>query len=352
MSHGTGAIDRLSARGRETPTKGFAPIHRAGLAAVAGLLACCGWTAYSNIFGADIYPSLNAPAAEANSTPGATILRSQKQDRLDHVTTTGANFTDRFAGKMASLTFADRFSASQPTSVPSNDKPPLLNEPTPASRGAAGRQDPSPAPARLTLRTPLPSPRPSVAFRPQKPRPGPTERTQEATGTPAEEPTFFEQLFGKASSMLAYASADPGIDLLEGRRPLAGPQPFDRHTAIYAISAKAVYLPDGTKLEAHSGLGDKMDNPTFAHVKMRGPTPPHLYDLTMRESLFHGVQAIRLNPIGGDRAIHGRVGLLAHSYMLGVRGDSNGCVSIKDYEAFLRAYRTGHIKRLAVVAKL
>jgi hypothetical protein len=38
--------------------------------------------------------------------------------------------------------------------------------------------------------------------------------------------------------------------------------------------------------------------------------------------------------------------------MLGPKGDSNGCVSFKDYEAFLRAFRNGEIKRLAVVTSL
>jgi hypothetical protein len=38
--------------------------------------------------------------------------------------------------------------------------------------------------------------------------------------------------------------------------------------------------------------------------------------------------------------------------MLGPNGDSNGCVSIKNYDAFLRAYRNHQIKRLAVVARL
>ena len=71
----------------------------------------------------------------------------------------------------------------------------------------------------------------------------------------------------------------------------------------------------------------------------------------MREASFHGVQALRLNPIGeGD--LYGRAGLLAHPYMLGPNGDSNGCVSVKDYEAFLRAYENGEIKRLAVVTRL
>ena len=83
---------------------------------------------------------------------------------------------------------------------------------------------------------------------------------------------------------------------------------------------------------------------------MRGVTPPHLYDLTPRESLFHGVAALRLNPVGGEDAIYGRSGLLAHTFMLGPNGDSNGCVSFRDYNAFLNAYRNQGIKRLAVVA--
>jgi len=44
--------------------------------------------------------------------------------------------------------------------------------------------------------------------------------------------------------------------------------------------------------------------------------------------------------------------LLAHSYMLGANGDSNGCVSIKNYEAFLNAFKNGEIKRLVVVPSL
>ena len=72
---------------------------------------------------------------------------------------------------------------------------------------------------------------------------------------------------------------------------------------------------------------------------------------TLREGSFHGVQALRLNPIG-DGDLFGRAGLLAHPFMLGPNGDSNGCVSVKDYEAFLRAYENGEIKRLVVVANL
>ena len=86
------------------------------------------------------------------------------------------------------------------------------------------------------------------------------------------------------------------------------------------------------------------------HIVARGATPPHLSELTLREELFHGVQALRLSPIGqGD--VFGRTGLLAHPYMLGPNGDSNGCVSFKAYSVFLRAYQNGEVKRLAVVAQ-
>jgi hypothetical protein len=38
--------------------------------------------------------------------------------------------------------------------------------------------------------------------------------------------------------------------------------------------------------------------------------------------------------------------------MLGPNGDSNGCVSVRDYDRFLAAYQKGEIKRLAVVSTL
>ena len=146
-----------------------------------------------------------------------------------------------------------------------------------------------------------------------------------------------------------------------GRGPLFGfPSPFggsapisgyDHYTAVYDISARVVYLPDGTRLEAHSGLGAALDDPRYVNVRAKGPTPPHVYELTLREGSFHGVQALRLNPVG-DGGVYGRAGLLAHPFMLGPNGDSNGCVSFRDYNAFLRAYQNGQIKTLVVVSKL
>jgi hypothetical protein len=125
----------------------------------------------------------------------------------------------------------------------------------------------------------------------------------------------------------------------------------DSRTAVYDISAHTVYLPDGSRLEAHSGLGEKMDDPRYIKVRMRGPTPPNVYALTLREELFHGVRAIRLNPVNDDK-MYGRAGMLAHTYMLGPNGQSNGCVSFRDYDKFLHAFLKGEVDRLVVVANL
>ena len=139
----------------------------------------------------------------------------------------------------------------------------------------------------------------------------------------------------------------PGFTLGPTVVPASG---YDKWTAVYDISAHTVYLPDGTRLEAHSGLGGDRDDPRFVDERDRGATPPHLYELTLRKSLFHGVQALRLTPIGEGFSFD-RTGLLAHPYMLGPAGDSNGCVSFKNYDAFLRAFQSGVVRHLAVVAR-
>jgi type VI secretion system (T6SS) effector TldE1-like protein len=125
---------------------------------------------------------------------------------------------------------------------------------------------------------------------------------------------------------------------------------YDRQTAVYDISAKMVYLPGGLGLEAHSGMGDLRDDPDSVAKRMIGATPPATYELKPREKLFHGVRALRMTAIDGTTL--GRSGLLTHSYMLGPDGDSNGCVSIKNYDRFLRAYDSGEITRLVVVTSL
>jgi len=150
----------------------------------------------------------------------------------------------------------------------------------------------------------------------------------------------------KAAPQLAMLAPAPSTPEKRAASP-AYPE-LDSRTAIYDISARTVFLPSGQKLEAHSGLYDKMDDPKYVHVRMRGATPPNVYDLTLREQLFHGVRAIRLNPVD-QRKMFGRDGMLAHTYMLGPNGQSNGCVSFKDYDKFLQAFLKGEIDRLVVV---
>ncbi|TQF34459.1 tlde1 domain-containing protein [Bradyrhizobium sp. UNPA324] len=156
--------------------------------------------------------------------------------------------------------------------------------------------------------------------------------------------------FEKFTDKIRLASLTPG-DGLFGKAPDLAALGYDSRTAVYDIKAKALYLPSGVALEAHSGMGALMDDPDHVDQRMVGATPPAIYDLKPREKLFHGIRALRLTPTEGTSAL-GRVGLLTHSFMLGPRGDSNGCVSIKDYDRFLKAYDNGEFNRLVVVPSL
>lgn len=157
--------------------------------------------------------------------------------------------------------------------------------------------------------------------------------------------------------VLAYAKPDtPSGGLGQAFRnlfngPTAG-SGAGHGVAVYDISAKTVYMPDGQRLEAHSGLGAMVDQPRYVDVKDRGPTPPNTYNLSLRESRFHGVEAIRLTPTSGGNK-YNRTGLLAHTYMLrGGRAESNGCVVFRDYARFLAAFKKGKVTRLVVVPRL
>ena len=234
-----------------------------------------------------------------------------------------------------------RMAAAEPTPAALAPAPVPALVPLPVARPPELRRAPAP-PARVASRA---LPRTRDVFR----------------AAMAEEPSFFEKLFGVGAAapsqdnrqeprqVLAYASPDALPQ--EAPRTRISPEPDSvAGTAVYDITARTVTLPSGEVLEAHSGLGEAMDNPRYVHLRMRGSTPPGTYTLTERERLFHGVRAIRLNPVGGSAAIHGRDGLLAHTYMLRQPGASNGCVSFRDYNRFLQAFLRGEVRRLVVVA--
>jgi hypothetical protein len=187
------------------------------------------------------------------------------------------------------------------------------------------------------------------------PRPRPVTASAQAGEAQAENAprTDDRSLLQKLSDLLPgrvhLASLTPDSGLFSQGPDLAA-LGYDRQTAVYDISARAVYLPNGLSLEAHSGMGSLKDDPEHVQQRMVGATPPATYELKPREKLFHGVAALRMTPIDGTT--FGRSGLLTHSYMLGPNGDSNGCVSIKNYDRFLKAYNDGEINRLVVVPSL
>lgn len=158
-------------------------------------------------------------------------------------------------------------------------------------------------------------------------------------------------LFG----MLAYAKPDNPITTDDGaggifNRKNSLPGPGSR-IAVYVIEDSVVHMPNGEKLRAHSGRGHMRDNPKYVHVKNMGPTPPNVYKLRMREARFHGVEAIRMNPVG-DAKMYNRDGFLTHTYLLRRRGDSSGCVVFEDYNKFLNAYKRGNVHTLIVVPSM
>jgi hypothetical protein len=219
----------------------------------------------------------------------------------------------------------------EPSTEEPASKQPAVEEPAPSGVAAVPLPRSRPVEANLQLQAGLPAVQPP-----------PTAQSDDRT--------LLQKLSDLLPARMTLASLAPDGGLL-GARPNLSSLGYDNLTAVYDISARAVYMPDGSRLEAHSGLGSLMDDPGHANERNVGVTPPNVYDLKPRERLFHGVQALRLIPVG-DSPTLGRSGLLAHSYMLGPNGDSNGCVSIKNYEQFLKAFSNGEIKRLVVVPSL
>ena len=374
MSYSTSASSQFAANRRRSSRKANAN-HIFGSAAVACLVLGCAWTVYTNVLGASIYPTMaggnfDAPVIRQKQSVAArspqAIVNQVFAALPEPAPVIAAPATIASAPV---LRFDDRFAAAAPQGVA--PKPQAETMQLASASPSVEVAKPAGVPKLLEVAKPkqvLPGPAQVAAL---APAPAPAKATGASVKDMAQrakaavmsiasgdKPNMVEKLWGKESasrSLLSYASADVSAtgSLPKLQNPmLGGSAPYDRSTAVYDIAARKVYLPDGTVLEAHSGLGAKKDDVRYAHVRMQGVTPPHIYDLTPREALFHGVPALRLTPIGGQDKIFNRDGLLAHTYMLGSGGDSNGCISFKDYYAFLDAYRKGGIKKIAVVARV
>jgi Protein of unknown function (DUF2778) len=311
--------------------------------------ALCAWTLCSTL----------ADTGDRQSQPSGTRgdkldLAPSRGDKLAVSTRTSnvyaSLFDPRSSLDLSSASFANNSSLRR-------DGNPLISTPLlpPVPAVAQKGSDVLPLPShseRVAQKVILPAPRPASAPIRNTALAESAQGNQITSDTPSAKPsifaTIFDKLFGKPTKVkLAYATADDGG--LSNDQGAAGR--YDQWTAVYDISAHTVYMPDGTQLEAHSGFGSLLDDPSHADEKMRGVTPPNVYDLELREELFHGVRALRLIPEDVQK-VFGRAGLLAHSFMLGPNGDSNGCVSFRNYDAFLQAYLDHKVKRLAVVTSL
>jgi hypothetical protein len=368
------------------------PIIPAALGmALAGSVAVCVWVLHTR--SAAVPDPLNAPLAQLVPPTSAASTTRAVSNPFGEIVIDPSLLAEikkaspsESVSPLASLDAVQSPSAA-PFPLPSLDAfPPAPTEANPQAEGVP--LPPSRDFPEIGENVPFPPPRPPEFAAPAAPERQLVEPNVAAVrpAVPADNRNFLQKLFGlglprtPAGPSVASAPATPSAPVVASRpasatavasaapevrgsgRTLFGmfPSPFgasapgagyDRYTAVYDISARTVYMPDGTKLEAHSGLGDRLDNPRYVSERMHGPTPPHLYELALREGSFHGVQALRLNPIG-DGDLFGRAGLLAHPYMLGPYGESNGCLSVKDYQAFLRAYENGQIRRLVVVSQL
>jgi type VI secretion system (T6SS) effector TldE1-like protein len=402
MSTSTSAFSR--AAHRKSSGKAISGNFLGG-AAVACLMLGCAWTVYSNVLGASVYPTLASSDYDLPVVkPGPSIADRFGPLAIDKIQTARLEPKPEISAPATvasgpTPTFDERFASAAPQGEPprqvqspqqvlasrqddapaQTDMPRPMEAPklaqitrradAPKSVEASKSKDASPpsTPVQIALNAPVSPPKPVETRTAKSAAATVHDMAQRAKAAvlsiaSADKPTMVEKLWGRPQpapshgSLLAFASADASVTgSLGSTQNIAaqGATPrYERDTAVYDISAHMVYLPDGSRLEAHSGLGSKLDDPRYVNVRMYGATPPHLYDLTPREALFHGVAALRLNPVGGEETIFGRAGLLAHTFMLGPNGDSNGCVSFRDYNAFLNAYRNQGIKRLAVVAKV
>jgi hypothetical protein len=318
------------------------PQRLMGSAAMACVAFACSWTLAVNLAGP------NAGAIDVSGTIPDPIPHAVPRGDKLVVATPSPQRGPRLISKSEALLFEPRFAmGAYPQSFASSAPAQPRGWAAPAQPAIETARDNESAPTDQVAQNAVPLPQPAPQSRTAALRDGAHRVMADAV---ADTRSIWEKLFGKPASALtlAYAGAETG-SLGSGHGAALGL--YDRSTAVYDITAHKVYLPDGTALEAHSGLGALLDDPRHADVRNRGVTPPAVYDLQPREALFHGVEALRLIPEDEDQAL-GRDGLLAHSYMLGPNGDSNGCVSFKDYEAFLQAYKNHEITRLAVVERL
>ena len=211
----------------------------------------------------------------------------------------------------------------------------------PQAPTAAADWPPATSPLRRIRRAPSTSRRRSATYRVTPP----FAANSGVETAETEKTSFFEKLFGKPKPVaLAYAAPDDAglVGNIAGR--------YDQWTAVYDISAHKVYLPDGSVLPFRPRQRARRSGVTPTNVQ--GSTPVNVYDLKPRETLLHGVEAIRLDPSGRvPRARPQRLfGPHLHAWP---QWDSFGCVlAPATTTPSSRRFKEQKIKHLAVVASL
>src|SRR5438876_8944377 len=275
MTYSAGARYNVTIRNDQPSARKSVPQNLLGGVALAGVALACGWILYVNLAASRgegdfaptrvevlaTRPKVSDVAAEPALPPTSIV------DAALLYSTQPVGFAPKTFAQSVPLKSTLQFTA-----------PTTLRAEIPLPQNAAPLSAPA---ARLVQTAMLPKPRPpelGSAHAPSLALQAMAQRDK-ALASAATDTSIFQKFFGKrpdAAPALAYAATDGGV-FNNGQSITSGHSLVsDGQTAIYDISARMVYMPDGTKLEAHSGFGDLLDDPRHAHVKMRGVTPPHV----------------------------------------------------------------------------
>ena len=339
MAHVTRRADKVSSAARGFSLSGAVALGVGAFAlATAAALWTEGFDPVARVSGAAAPQDSNTPSFDDRFAPGSVRRPSADSSSRSLVQSWSSELDIKF--KQAKDRLAQKLQSQDLRLALVEEPKPVIEDPKPPNVAAAPLPS---APLSISPLSGVPLPR-------SRPVEANAEPKIEAPVARADNRSLLQKFSDLLPGRVTLASLAPDGGIF-ARKPDLASLGYDDVTAVYDISAHAVYMPDGSKLEAHSGYGSLMDDPAHVNEQNVGATPPNVYDLKPRETLFHGVQALRMISVG-DNDMLGRSGLLVHSYMLGPNGDSNGCVSIKNYEKFLKAFSDGAIKRLVVVPKL
>ncbi len=195
---------------------------------------------------------------------------------------------------------------------------------------------------------PNPPPRQQAPLFPQKPS-SPSVALGPSVPAP---PTRPIDLNVAAPAVVALApSPTPGPEKKTDGVELAPKPPalnqFDRFTAVYDLMAHTVFLPDGSRLEAHSGLGPLGTIPPMSWKRTGARRRRMNMNSRCARACSTACRRCGSIPSAGRMRSMAAPGCSPTPTCWGPDGDSNGCVSFKNYDAFLAAFQSGPSRSLS-----